>query len=411
MALRNKFIKDEGFITYIPKYKLTRQFVIRNIPLDLSLAELKTVIEEENQDILISDLFRLKRRDRTTGIWSDSEAVCVQKLGEELPDHIKIYRTIVHTSPFQRCLQCGSKDHVSSKERPCSETKKCINCEEEHATSDRKCLKFMKNLEIAKVMAADNLPFMEARALVQKRENKNCPFYEDRRPPVFSSRNFPLLPSRGGVSASNFATSLQSSSRGRTFAASLMKVAPEISSKLLKIMEKASTIKQLDQLRFQELERQSTLFDCAAISETWLKPQFNFMLRGFDTVRRDRVIGRGGGVAILVSHALKYREISVLEDCAGDFNSHSPVWGSSFLCQSGRLLSSAIEDTELVLVSDGAPSFMGNASCGPSTIDLAFCHASIAPRLRCQTLNDAWRSDHYPVLITSSMNRGPSSFP
>ncbi|XP_024873094.1 uncharacterized protein LOC112455426 [Temnothorax curvispinosus] len=163
--------------------------------------------------------------------------------------------------------------------------------------------------------------------------------------------------------------------------------------------------------RFQELERQSTLFDCAAISETWLKPQFNFMLRGFDTVRRDRVIGRGGGVAILVSHALKYREISVLEDCAGDFNSHSPVWGSSFLCQSGRLLSSAIEDTELVLVSDGAPSFMGNASCGPSTIDLAFCHASIAPRLRCQTLNDAWGSDHYPVLITSSMNRGPSSFP
>ncbi|XP_024872259.1 uncharacterized protein LOC112468755 [Temnothorax curvispinosus] len=252
MALRNKFIKEEGFITYIPKYKLTRQFVIRNIPLDLSLAELKTVIEEENQDILISDLFRLKRRDRTTGIWSDSEAVCVQKLGEELPDHIKIYRTIVHTSPFQRCLQCGSEDHVSSKETPCSEPKKCINCEEEHATSDRKCPKFMKNLEIAKVMAADNLPFMEARALVQKRENKNCPFYDDRRPPVFSSRNFPLLPSKGGTSTSNstsnFATSLQSSSRGRTFAASLMKVAPEISSKLLKIMKKASTMKQLDQL-------------------------------------------------------------------------------------------------------------------------------------------------------------------
>ncbi|XP_071636965.1 uncharacterized protein [Temnothorax longispinosus] len=258
-ALKNKYIKEAGFLTYIPKYKLTRQFVIRSIPLDFSLTDLKNTIEDENQDILILDLFRLKRRDRTTGIWSDSQAVCIQKMGEDLPDHIKIFKTIVHTSPFQRsvrlcfncglfghlakfceknprCLQYGSEDHTSSKEAPCIKPKKCINCEEEHATSDRKCPKYLKNLEISKVMAADNLPFMEARALVQKRE-KGCPF-----------ENFPPLPSKGGIQMSNIPASLQSSPRGRSFAASLTHCAPEISSRLLEIMERASAMKQVDVL-------------------------------------------------------------------------------------------------------------------------------------------------------------------
>lgn len=144
--------------------------------------------------------------------------------------------------------------------------------------------------------------------------------------------------------------------------------------------------------RFQDLEKQSANYDCLAISETWLKPQLSFMIKGFDTVRRDRITGRGGGVAILISHSLRYREIPLLEDCGnrveacaveilftnenlilvvcyrppqnghisdndwtkffsqfnngnnkhifvGDFNAHSPLWGSSYTCSVGNSLS------------------------------------------------------------------------
>ncbi|XP_071555864.1 uncharacterized protein [Temnothorax nylanderi] len=267
----NKYVKESGFTTYIPRYKLTRHFVIRDIPLDFSLVELKSIIEDENQDLMIADLFRLKRRDRKTGIWSDSEAICIQKMGEELPEQVNILKTINNTVPFQRsvrlcfkcglfghlskyceksprCLQCASEDHQGSKEAPCTNPKKkCINCGEEHATSDRKCPKYLKNLEISKVMAVDNLPFFESRALVQKRERNN-PTSEVRAAPALSLKNFPQLPSKMGVSLANTPAIVQSHPKGGSFAACLKDCAPELSSKLLEILERAIFMKDLDVL-------------------------------------------------------------------------------------------------------------------------------------------------------------------
>lgn len=129
LVLTNKYVKDAGFLTYIPRYKLARQFVLRDIPLDMSLVELKKIIEEENQDILIADLFRLKRRNRTTGTWSDSQAICIQKMGESMPEEIHILKTINRTAPYHRsvrlCFNCGLFGHLA---KYCERSSICLQC-------------------------------------------------------------------------------------------------------------------------------------------------------------------------------------------------------------------------------------------------------------------------------------------
>lgn len=69
--------------------------------------------------------------------------------------------------------------------------------------------------------------------------------------------------------------------------------------------------------RFHDLEMQSSFYKAFVISETWLTEQNTFLLKGFDTVRQDQINGRGGGVAILISHLLTYREIRPVQDCSG----------------------------------------------------------------------------------------------
>ena len=90
----------------------------------------------------------------------------------------------------QRCLQCAESDHKSTKEQLCQKAeKKYINCNGFHSTVDRQCPLYIRNAEIAKIMAHDNLPFFEAKSLIMRQEKKAIPA-----PPfVKSIKNFLLL--------------------------------------------------------------------------------------------------------------------------------------------------------------------------------------------------------------------------
>lgn len=72
-----------------------------------------------------------------------------------------------------------------------------------------------------------------------------------------------------------------------------------------------------------ELEYRSRDYDIILLSETWLNHEHRINLRNFDIVREDRILGVGGGVAILIRNNIKYRQIPVtanyngiLEACA-----------------------------------------------------------------------------------------------
>ena len=68
-------------------------------------------------------------------------------------------------------------------------------------------------------------------------------------------------------------------------------------------------------LKLPELPHKSINYDIFLLSETWLKPEDSFFVRGFDVVRRDRVLRSDGGVAILITNTLRYRVVHNLRDC------------------------------------------------------------------------------------------------
>lgn len=88
-ALSNKLLEEAGMVSFIPRYKMCRKVVIKEIPEDISMDELKSIIEEENSNIMISNLFRLRRRNRSMREFEESEA-CLEIKGESIPDKFSI---------------------------------------------------------------------------------------------------------------------------------------------------------------------------------------------------------------------------------------------------------------------------------------------------------------------------------
>lgn len=149
-----------------------------------------------------------------------------------------------------------------------------------------------------------------------------------------------------------------------------------------------------------ELEFHSANYDAILLSETWLDDSIdNFKIKGFDTIRSDRILGKGGGVAILIRSNIKYQSLQLdpninsdIEKCAvrltwqgkslilvsicvspkiqitseifkkfftqfndnvlvgGDFNAHHPSWGDMNTCVRGSELYDAISQGNLVVL-------------------------------------------------------------
>lgn len=177
--------------------------------------------------------------------------------------------------------------------------------------------------------------------------------------------------------------------------------------------------------KFHKLSGRCNEFNVMLISEFWLRPNNTFILRGFDTVRKDRNGQSRGGVLILINRLLKYRRVNqiyegkievcgieifwrreplILLSCyrpphsqritklewhsfftqfdnkkvvfGGDFNVHSVMWGSSFSCPSGQDLWEALEDSNLSLLNDGSSTFLSHTYHSDSVLDLSIVHES-----------------------------------
>lgn len=45
------------------------------------------------------------------------------------------------------------------------------------------------------------------------------------------------------------------------------------------------------------------------IQETWLIPRLDFVIKGYNAVRMDRKVGKGGGVVTFIQKGIQYREV------------------------------------------------------------------------------------------------------
>lgn len=142
----------------------------------------------------------------------ESETVCLEVRGENIPESLMILRTVISVVPyvFRICLSyncdlfghvskfCNkstkcfayAEEHSSSRESSCKATMKtCINCRGNHVTADKTCSIYQRYREITRVMAYNNLSYFEARRLVMKGTRE-----EVKTPEKIHTKKFPATP-------------------------------------------------------------------------------------------------------------------------------------------------------------------------------------------------------------------------
>ena len=194
---------------YIPNMEKYTYGVISPISLDIDLEELRQQLMNEN-DLNVIRIDRLKRRDRNTNMWTDSQSlklvynspsiateVFIYKMKFNvrpyLPDPMQCYRCqrLGHTSKsctarIQRCMLCGG---THSKDDCNTSIRFCVNCKEEgHSSNSRQCPSLATAREIDKVMAEQKIDYSTARhnvtSALKLKQNENY---------TLNSREFPTM--------------------------------------------------------------------------------------------------------------------------------------------------------------------------------------------------------------------------
>jgi len=82
----------------------------------------------------------------------------------------------------------------------------------------------------------------------------------------------------------------------------------------------------------------------------------------------------------------------------GDFNEHHPAWDSGRQNKSGEYIFRNLESFSLVILNDGACTYISPLGSSNSTIDLTFATRDLT--VLCEALTDSCGSDHFPIHIT-----------
>lgn len=181
-------------ISFIPNYRIFRQGIIRNIPIDLDLEELKSGIDSPANVIAIR---RLNRRisskndsGNNTVEFVPSKSIILNFQNQILSKYIFIFNVRQEVTPFvpktticfscfrfghaatrcrgkSRCSHCGlqdrdSFDSCSKKDSPPC----CANCKEEHSPLDPLCPEFKIQKNVQLLAAERNILLKDAKELL-----------------------------------------------------------------------------------------------------------------------------------------------------------------------------------------------------------------------------------------------------
>ncbi|GBM07294.1 hypothetical protein AVEN_187852-1 [Araneus ventricosus] len=183
-----------------------------------------------------------------------------------------------------------------------------------------------------------------------------------------------------------------------------------------------------------------------ALQETYLKPADIAKIKLYSLVRKDNENESGrasGGVALLVSHdtpssvitlhtnlqavAVKVMFSNLVTVCTlylppsisaidrdlnrlidelptpfiiiGDFNGHSPLWGSKNTNLRGRQIEEFVNIHSLCLLNNGEDTYFHQRSRTFHSLDLALCTPSLAPDFNFKVGVDLRDNDHFPIFL------------
>ena len=86
-----------------------------------------------------------------------------------------------------------------------------------------------------------------------------------------------------------------------------------------------------------------------------------------------------------------------------DFNAHSPLWGDVRQDSRGQMVEKLSNDYNLCLLNTGEPTYRHHGHHSFSVPDVSICYPSLALEFDWLTHNDVCKSDHFPVILRTSL--------
>ncbi|GFT30229.1 reverse transcriptase domain-containing protein [Trichonephila clavipes] len=196
----------------------------------------------------------------------------------------------------------------------------------------------------------------------------------------------------------------------------------------------------------------------ACLQETWLNSKLHFNVKGYTTIRKDRVSGAGGGIAFLVktpeikcieilptsntsssteaqainillpNHTITLVNVyhpdnspidtNILQDLAStsadtkmileDFNARSPSWGCKILDSKGDQLEDLADDLNLTILNTGENTYVSKTNGTASALDISTINYASSNNAHWKVL-DAAINDHFPALTTLPIVQEPNT--
>lgn len=173
-------------IAYIPTYLTYRQGVIKNIFSEITETE---ILENTRSTSKINKVTRIFKKN-DSGEKIPTTTVILNFEGQNLPEHIFIYGIRSAVEPYiqrvRQCFNCLRYGHLQNQCKSparcanCGETHntrlcqnigyvKCIYCGEQHQATNRRCAEFIKQKEIKRIIATNNISVHEAVKIVNEK--------------------------------------------------------------------------------------------------------------------------------------------------------------------------------------------------------------------------------------------------
>lgn len=159
---------------------MIRKGVVNGIPPEYSVEEL---LEAAESNVEIKEITRINRRVRNqednSFYWVPSRAIIVTFVGQTLPPDMSFFKIKSKVRPYiaklKQCYKCYRFGHVSSSYRGKEKCKmcgvyreehgpecmntvpRCANCRGSHIPTSSECPLVIKNLEVLKIMAQENV--------------------------------------------------------------------------------------------------------------------------------------------------------------------------------------------------------------------------------------------------------------
>lgn len=121
-------LMNENFKISIPPFKVLRTGIIRDIPQNFELKDIRTFLES---DVKILDIEKLNKRIKENGVskFIPSRTLRIKFAGQTLPKHVFLFKIRHQVLPYipatKICYNCFRIGHVSIA---CKSRPRCINC-------------------------------------------------------------------------------------------------------------------------------------------------------------------------------------------------------------------------------------------------------------------------------------------